>query len=135
MHMVSSYEQKGEGFMEKTKELIKEERKFLRLCSQPYKDMIHKKREMPLRDFEVISYAIMVLDLLDYYMYFAGYLFKDLLDKEEILDKKFEEEWVLAKDMDYYGDWEVEKFKEMQRIFWEQMPLESQREKYREIFL
>lgn len=30
--------------MKKTKEVICEEQKFLRLCSETYKDMIHKKR-------------------------------------------------------------------------------------------
>ena len=40
--------------MKKTKEMINEERKLLRLCSQSYKDMIRKKKVMTVNDFNLI---------------------------------------------------------------------------------
>ena len=123
--------------MKKSKEVIREERKFIRLCSQSYKDMIHKRKKMTMEDFNIICHGILMLELNEYYIYFLG-LFQDFVVKHTFADEKQEELDAMFEDMGhnwetYYVDmFEVE---ELSRKFWEQMPLESQKKKYRELFV
>ena len=57
--------------MKKTKEMINEERKLLRLCSQSYKDMIRKKKVMTVNDFNRFLCVITTLGLGAYEVYFS----------------------------------------------------------------
>ena len=65
--------------MKKTKEMINEERKLLRLCSQSYKDMIRKKKVMTVNDFNRFLCVITTLGLGAYEVYFSNQMFPELL--------------------------------------------------------
>ena len=65
--------------MKKTKEMINEERKLLRLCSQSYKDMIRKKKAMTVNDFNRFLCVITTLGLGAYEVYFSNQMFPELL--------------------------------------------------------
>lgn len=52
--------------MKKTKVIINEERRFLRLCSQEYKEKIQKKKAMSLNDFNRL-YCVLTILQMDYY--------------------------------------------------------------------
>lgn len=119
--------------MEKTKETVRQERKFLRLCSKPYKEMVQGKRKMTVNDFNRICYAITRLDLFDYFIYFT-FRFKELHQRsmaEE--DKRNAQNEILYSHRDnLYAN--MDKWQMWLREFWEQMPLESQKRRYKEIF-
>lgn len=120
--------------MKKTKQIICEERKFLRLCSEPYKDMIRRRREMPLEYFLIICSALSELELKEYFAYFIGDLFSDLLNQWSELDEKIQEDYDLEESWDYDLHLTREENRNMLRKFWEQLPLESQKKKYRTVF-
>ena len=117
--------------MKKTKEVLSEERKFLRLCGKRYKDLIRKKIDMTLNDFKRIQCVLIALGLHSYEVYFSVKLFPQFLnivadgcEKHSIYVKEhFSKEDNIYASMDQYATWLHE--------FWEQMPLESQKKKYK----
>ena len=78
--------------MKKTKEMISEEQKLLRLCSQSYKDMIRKKKVMTVNDFNRFLCVITTMGLEAYDVYFSTQMFPELLkqltDENEQKNKK-----------------------------------------------
>lgn len=120
--------------MKKTRNIINQEKRFLRLCSEPYKEMIRKERIMTRNDFNRIYYVLVTLDMMDYAIYFAMNIFPELLVQaaeqitieDEINDLLYSKEDNLYAEMDKAEIWLLE--------FWEQMPLESQRKNYKEIW-
>ena len=58
--------------MKKTREMINEERKLLRLCSRSYQDMIRKKKVMTVNDFNRFLCVITTLGLGAYEVYFSN---------------------------------------------------------------
>ena len=120
--------------MKKTKEMISEERKLLRLCSQSYKDMIRKKKVMTVNDFHRFLCVITTLGLGAYEVYFSNQMFPELLkqlsdeyeQRKQKIDVLFLPEDNLYAYVDSYNQYLLE--------FLEQMPLESQKKKYKEIF-
>ena len=120
--------------MKKSKEMINEERKLLRLCSQSYKDMIHKKKIMTVNDFNRFLCVITTLGLGAYEVYFSNQMFPELLKqlsdeserRKRTIDLYFRSEDNLYAYVDSYNQYLLE--------FLEQMPLESQKKKYKEIF-
>ena len=71
----------------RTKEAERQEKIFLELCSEPYKEMVQGKREMSINDFERLRYAISALDLFDYCIYFSFHyeeLSAKAAEKEEL---------------------------------------------------
>lgn len=121
-------------FMKKTREIINEERRFLRLCSQCYKDKIQKKSEMTLNDFNRFHCVLTTLRMCNYSIYFCIKLFPQLLKQaadEEKWKRRNEDVLFLEEDnlyayADQYQQWLYE--------FWEQMPLKSQKKKYKDLF-
>ena len=121
-------------FMKKTKEIVNEERRFLRLCSQSYRDKIQKKCEMTLNDFNRFHCALTTLRMCDYSVYFSIKLFPELLRQTAIeqewkrknTDVLFQKEDNIYAYVDQYQQWLYE--------FWEQMPVESQRKKNKDLF-
>ncbi len=120
--------------MKKTKVIINEERIFLQLCGRSYKDKIKKREKMTLTDFNRIYHVLMVLQMDHYAMYFGMELFPELLEQGvyESEKKRANEDMVsLAEDNLYaYTDLCQQYLYE----FWCQMPLESQKKKYKELF-
>mgnify|MGYP006923267729 FL=1 len=120
--------------MKKTKEMINEERKLLRLCSQSYKDMIRKKKLMTVNDFNRFLCVVTTLGLGAYEVYFSNQMFPELLKqlsdeserRKRKIDLYFRSEDNLYAYVDSYNQYLLE--------FLEQMPLESQKKKYKEIF-
>lgn len=120
--------------MKKTKEMINEERRLLRLCSQSYKDMIRKKKVMNVNDFNRFLCVITTLKLEAYDIYFSTQMFPELLkqvsdendQRTGKIDLYFRSEDNLYAYVDSYDQYLLE--------FLEQMPLESQKKKYKEIF-
>lgn len=120
--------------MKKTKEMINEEQKLLRLCSQSYKDMIHKKKVMTVNDFNRFLCVITTLGLEAYEVYFSNQMFPELLNqladvneqRKQKIDVLFLPEDNLYAYADQYNQYLLE--------FVEQMPLESQKKRYKEIF-
>lgn len=118
----------------RTKEVVKQEKYFLELCSEPYREMVQGKREMTINDFDRIRYVISILNLFDYCIYFSFHF-------EELYEKSAEKEVLLKKEYDshfsasdnYYA--KKDKWDTWLREFWEQMPLESQKRKYKARFL
>ena len=122
--------------MKKTKDVVSEERKFLRLCGEEYKKKIKKQTSMSLKDFQKISYLINTLGFSNYYLYFCMDLFPDLLcDSSDISEVN---DWNEEYDMQSseYGilDMKVEECDMWLEEFCNQMPLERQKEKYRLLF-
>ena len=120
--------------MKKTKEMISEERKLLRLCSQSYKDMIRKKKVMTVNDFNRFLCVITTLGLGAYEVYFSNQMFPELLkqlsdvneQRKQKIDVLFLPEDNLYAYADQYDQYLLE--------FIKQMPLESQKKRYKEIF-
>lgn len=120
--------------MKKTKAALNQEKRFLRLCSEPYREMIRKQRSMTLNDFNRIYYVLVTLDMMDYAIYFAMKLFPGLLIqaadqinvKDEVNDLYYLKEDNLHAEIDKAEIWLQE--------FWEQMPLASQQKRYRDFF-
>lgn len=118
--------------MKKTKEMINEERRLLRLCSQPYKDMIHKKRKMTLNDFNRFHFVLTTLRMEDYAAYFSVKLFPELLSQVECENKRrHTEDKLFSVDDNIYAY--VDQYENWLHEFWEQMPLQSQKRKYQAI--
>lgn len=120
--------------MKKTRKMINEERRLLRLCSQSYKDMIRKKKEMTVNDFNRFLCVMTTLGMDEYDAYFSTQLFPELLilasDEGEIKKQKVDR-WFSSDDNLYAY---VDRYDQWLREFLEQMPLESQKKKYKEIF-
>lgn len=120
--------------MKKTKEIENQERRFLRLCSDETKEMIKKKRKMTLNDFDRFFYILITLGMMDYAIYFAIELFPELLiqssdlinERDEVYELYYSQEDNLYAEMDKSQIWLQE--------FWNQMPLERQQKKYKELF-
>ena len=120
--------------MKKTKEMINEERKLLRLCSQSYNDMIRKKKVMTVNDFNRFLCVITTLGLGAYEVYFSNQMFPELLkqladvneQRKQKIDVLFLPEDNLYAYADQYDQYLLE--------FIKQMPLESQKKRYKEIF-
>ena len=119
--------------MKKSKEMLSEERKFLRLCGQHHKDLVRKNIKMTVNDFKRIQCVLMALGLHSYEVYFSMKLFPEFLnivaeeyERRSIYEKEyFSREDNIYASMDQYMIW--------LREFWEQMPLESQKKKYKEL--
>lgn len=120
--------------MKKTKEMINEERRFLRLCSQPYKDMIRKKRKMTMNDFNRFHCVLTTLRMEDYALYFCVKLFPELLSQvvEYENERRCADEKLFLVDDNIYAY--VDQYENWLYEFWEQMPLESQKKKYQVVF-
>ena len=120
--------------MKKTKEMISEERKLLRLCSQSYKDMIRKKKVMTVNDFNRFLCVITTLELGAYEVYFSNQMFPELLkqlsDVNEQRKKKIDVLFLPEDNLYAYAD----QYDQYLLEFIEQMPLESQKKRYKEIF-
>lgn len=119
--------------MRKSKKIRNEEKRFLRLCSKPYRDMVQGKKQMQVNDFEKICYVLTRLDMLDYMMFFA-FRYKGLMFQSiEEMDRHDEEyaKWYSLEDNRYA---KMDKCQCWLEEFWKQMPLERQRKKYRDLF-
>lgn len=120
--------------MKKTKEMISEERKLLRLCSQSYKDMIRKKKVMTVNDFNRFLCVITTMGLEAYDVYFSTQMFPELLkqltDENEQKNKKVDLHFSSEDNLYAY----IDQYEQYLLEFLEQMPLESQKKKYKEIF-
>lgn len=124
------YDNKGVISLQKTKEISKEEKVFLRLCGESYRQKIMNREVLSMNEFQKLLFVITTLELWDYMNYFlleiypqemltlGGYLLSE--PKEENL-----ENWLYAKK-DCQQRW--------LREFWEQIPVEYQKNKYRQIF-
>ena len=118
--------------MKKTTEVLSEERKFLRLCGKRYKDLIRKKIDMTLNDFKRIQCVLIALGLHSYEVYFSVKLFPQFLNivaDEYEKSSIYEREYFSREDNIYAS---MDQYKRYLHEFWEQMPLESQKKKYRE---
>lgn len=118
--------------MKKTKVIINEERRFLRLCSQEYKEKIQKKRTMSLNDFNRF-YCVLTTLKMDYYaMYLGMQLFPVLLEQvSDKIERDDTDKWFSREDNHYAY---LDQYQRYLYEFWKQMPLESQRKKYRNLF-
>lgn len=116
--------------------MISEEQKFLRLCGDEYKQKIKKQSTMSLQDFQKFTYLIDYLEFSEYNLYFCMEMFPDLLRR---VDTDVES--------DYWNDEYDIEFSDYTRLdvlinecdmwleeFCNQMPLENQRKKYRQLF-
>lgn len=120
--------------MKKTKEILSEEQKFLRLCGQVYKDKIKKKRQMTLNDFNRFVCVLMTLQMENYVTYFCVKLFPELLNQvvdESERKRKQEDIFYSAEDNAYVY---LEQHQRWLKEFFEQMPLVSQKRKYSKLF-
>lgn len=118
----------------RTKEVERQEKIFLELCSEPYKEMVQGKREMSINDFERLRYAISALDLFDYCIYFSFHyeeLSAKAAEKEELLKKVYDSHY--SDGDNFYA--KKDKWDIWLKEFWEQIPLESQKKKYKARFL
>ena len=120
--------------MRKTKEMINEERKLLRLCSQSYKDMIRKKKLMTVNDFNRFLCVITTMGLDAYDVYFSTQMFPELLKQlsDECEQKKGKVDLYFSSEDNLYAY--IDQYEQYLLEFLEQMPLESQKKKYKEIF-
>ena len=120
--------------MRKTKEMINEERKLLRLCSQSYKDMIRKKKLMTVNDFNRFLCVITTMGLDAYDVYFSTQMFPELLKQlsDECEKKKGKVDLYFSSEYNLYAY--IDQYEQYLLEFLEQMPLESQKKKYKEIF-
>lgn len=122
--------------MKKTKEVISEERKFLRLCGDEYKQKIKKKAPMSLQDFQKFTYLIDSMGFDNYSLYFCMEMFPDLLSKAyiaiELMD--WNKESVMDSSDCFSSDLFVDECNMWLDEFCNQMPLESQKKKYRLLF-
>ena len=114
--------------------MINVERKLLRLCSQSYKDMIRKKKLMTVNDFNRFLCVITTLGLGAYEVYFSNQMFPELLkqlsDVNEQRKKKIDVLFLPEDNLYAYAD----QYDQYLLEFVEQMPLESQKKRYKEIF-
>lgn len=118
--------------MKKTKVIINEERRFLRLCSQEYKEKIQKKRAMSLNDFNRFYCVLTTLQMDHYAMYLGMQSFPELLERvADEIERNPVDEW-FTKDDNLYAY--LDQYQRYLYEFWKQMPLESQRKKYRNLF-
>lgn len=118
--------------MKKTKVIINEEKRFLRLCSQEYKEKIQKKKAMSLNDFNRLYCALTTLQMDYYAMYFGIQLFPELLEQaSDEIERDDTDEWFSKEDNLYAY---LEQYQQYLYEFWNQMPLKSQRKKYRDLF-
>ena len=65
--------------MKKTKDIISQENKFLRLCGEKYKDKIKKRSPMTVGDFKKFMYLFDAMGLSKYSIYFSMEMFPELL--------------------------------------------------------
>ena len=65
--------------MKKTKDIISQENKFLRLCGDNYRDKIKKKIPMTVGDFKKFMYLFDAMGLSKYSIYFSMEMFPELL--------------------------------------------------------
>lgn len=120
--------------MKKTKEIINEEKRFLRLCGPSYRDLIRKKKPMTMNDFNRISYLVATLGLTEYFIYFVMHMFPDLFTQS---CKEAEQRYFQYSLLNSYKDnlyAELDTHQRWLQEFCEQMLLLSQRKKYREQF-
>ena len=95
--------------MKKTKEVLSEERKFLRLCGKRYKDLIRKKIDMTLNDFKRIQCVLIALGLHSYEVYFSVKLFPQFLNivaDEYEKSSTYEREYFSRED-NYFVDYKI----------------------------
>ena len=119
--------------MKKTKDIISQENKFLRLCGDNYRDKIKKRIPMTVGDFQKFMYLFNAMGLSEYSIYFSMEMFPELL--VEYGERSKDCDWDIG-----YGEYDFP-VEEMVSIceawlqeFCDQMPLESQRKKYRKVF-
>ena len=65
--------------MKKTKDIISQENKFLRMCGDNYRDKIKKRIPMTVGDFNKFMYLFDALGLSEYSIYFSMEMFPELL--------------------------------------------------------
>ena len=120
--------------MKKTKDIVSQENKFLRLCGDKYRDKIKKRIPMSVGDFQKFMYIFNTMELNEYSVYFSMEMFPELLveygkrGKDDDLDICDGECGLPVEEL-------VEISDEWLEEFCDQMPLESQKKKYRKIFL
>ena len=117
--------------MQKTKEIRKEEKAFLRLCGETYRKKIMKREAFSMNEFQKLLFVITTLELWDYMNYFLLEVYpQEMIALGDYLLSEPKEEnsenWLYAKK-DCHQRW--------LREFWEQIPLEAKKEQYRELFL
>lgn len=120
--------------MKKTKEILSEEQKFLRLCGQLYKDKIKKKRQMTINDFNRFVCVLMILQMKNYATYFCVELFPELLNQvaDESERKRKQEDIFYSIEDNAYAY--LEQYQRWLKEFYEQMPLDAQKRKYSKLF-
>ena len=119
--------------MKKTKDIISQENKFLRLCGDNYRDQIKKKIPMTVGDFKKFMYMLHVLGLNEYSIYFSMEMFPELLIENEERSKDWD--WNIGyEEYDFPMEEMVSICEEWLQEFCDQMPLERQRKKYRKVF-
>ena len=119
--------------MKKTKDIISQENKFLRLCGSNYRDKIKKKIPMTVGDFQKFMYLFNAMGLSEYSIYFSMEMFPELL--VEYGERSKDNEWDIGyRECDFPIEEMVSICEEWMQEFCDQMPLESQRKKYRKVF-
>ena len=119
--------------MKKIKDIISQENKFLRLCGDNYRDKIKKKIPMTVEDFKKFMYLLDALGLSEYSIYFSMEMFPELL--VEYGERSKGCDWDIGdRKYDFLVEEMVSICEEWLQEFCDQMPLESQRKKYRKVF-
>ena len=125
------YDNEGVIKLQKTKEIMKEEKVFLRLCGELYRQKIMKREAFSINEFQKLLFVITTLELWNYMNYFLLEVYpQEMIVLGDYLLSKPEEEnsknGLYAKK-DCQQRW--------LREFWEQIPVEAQKEMYKDIFI
>ena len=125
------YDNEGVIKLQKTIEIRKEEKVFLRLCGESYRMKIMKREAFSLNEFQKLLYVITTLKLWNYMNYFLleVYLQEMIALGDYLLSEPEEDNFEnsLYAKKDCHVRW--------LREFWEQIPLKAKKEQYRELFL
>ena len=118
--------------MKKSKDIISQENKFLRLCGGKYKDKIKKRIPMTTGEFQKFMYLFEMMGFNEYSLYFSMEMFPELL-------VEYGERCRDDDEIDYgQVDFPIEEIVAISdgwlKEFCDQMPLESQRKKYQKVF-
>lgn len=119
--------------MKKSREIISQEGRFLRLCSEEYKNKVRGKVTMNVNDYDKICHILSRLDMYDYMIYFA-FRYEGLL--KESIEKMNQHDAVYSKlyplEDNQYA--EMDKCQCWREEFWQQIPSERLKKKYRILF-
>lgn len=118
--------------MKKTKDIISQENKFLRLCGEKYKDKIKKRISMTTGEFQKFLYLFETMGFNEYSLYFSMEMFPELL--VDYGERCRDDDEIDYGQVDFPIEEIVAISDEWLKEFCDQMPLESQRKKYRKVF-